>query len=178
MFKRAVILLFLGVSCFGFAFSQATTITRIAVVDLPRVYTTFFRESQAVRNFEQKSARIQADIERMTKEVQELRSRHADAVSSGNQAEALRLETQVNQRTAFLREFHQTKMAELNAERNQLMQSDEFISQVQNEIRFIAESGGYSMVIDIKNATGIVWYSPSIDITDSLIQRLQSRPRN
>jgi len=178
MLKRIIIISFLFVSCLVSAFGQATTITRIAVVDLPRVYTTFFRESTAVRNFEQKSSRIQADIERMTREIQDLRSKYTDAVNSGNQSEALRLEAQVNQRQTFLREFHQTKMAELNNERNQLMQSDEFINQVQNEIRFIAESGGYSMVLDIKNSVGVVWYSPSIDITEALIQRLQARPRN
>jgi len=173
MFKRVVFLSLFCLTCFGFAFGQQ--ITRIAVVDLPRVYTTFFRESAAVREFEAESAKVQADIERMQREIQELRSRHADAVLANNQAEALRLETQINTRQDFLREFFQTKTAELNAKRARLMQSDSFVNQVQNEVRFIAESQGYSLVIDLKTALGIVWYSPSVDITDLLIQRLQSR---
>jgi outer membrane protein len=177
MLKRILVILILVILCGGAAFSQAMQITRVAVVDLPRVYQVFFRESQAVREFEERSNRVQADIERLQAEINELRSRHADAVSRGNQTEAVRLEGQIHTRSEYLREFFQVRTAELNAQRARLMQSDAFINQIQNEVRFIAETEGYSLVIDLRSATGIVWYSSSIDITDRLIQRLQARSR-
>ncbi len=49
---------------------EAQQLTRIAIVDLPRVYTAFMAESRAVRDFEERSARVQADIDRMTAEIQ------------------------------------------------------------------------------------------------------------
>jgi len=175
MLKRGIIFLLLGVMCMGMAFGQQ--ITRMAVVDLSRIYTTFFRESQAVREFEERSTRVQAELAAIQREIQDLRTRRADAVQAGNQTEALRLETQINQRSEFLRELHQTRTNELNTARSNLLQSDSFMRQVHEGIRFAAESEGYSAVFDFRNTPGLVWNSPSVDITDNVIQRLQ-RTRN
>ena len=174
--KRVIIFLLLNIICIGFTFSQQ--ITRMAVVDLPRVYTAFFRESRAVREFEERATRVQNDIDRMTKEIQDLRSRHADAISRDDQTEMIRLEAQINRRTENLREFYQARMTELERQKSNLMQSDSFLRQVHDEIRFVAESEGYSAVFDIKNTPGIVWHSPTVDITEKLIQSLQTRQRN
>jgi len=171
MIKRAFIFLLLNV-CGLLLYGQQ--LTRFAVVDLSRVYTAFFRESRAVREFEERSARVQSDIDRMTREIVELRSRHADAVLRDDQNEALRLETQVNRRSEFLRDYYQTKTAELENQKRNLMRSGSFLEQVHNEIRFVAESEGYTMVMDSKN-TDILWFSPSVDITDKLIQNLLTR---
>ena len=43
------------------------------------------------------------------------------------------------------------------------------------EISKEAELSGYSMVMDIQNSDSILWYSQSVDITDSIISRLSSR---
>jgi len=178
MFKRVVIFFVLNVICIGFVFGQSSMITRLAVVDLPRVYTTFFQESRAVREFMTRSTNVQNEIDRMQREIQNLRSTQAEAISRDNQAEVIRLETEINRRTENLRAYHQARTAELETARRNLMQSPSFLSQVHNEIRFIAESEGYTMVIDKSNMPGIVWYSPAVDITDRLIQRLQSTSRN
>ena len=176
MFKRVIIFLLLNLLCLGFVHSQM--ITRMAVVDLPRVYTTFFQQSRAVREFQQRSERVQADIDRMQKEIQDLRTRHADAILKDDQTEMLRLETQINRRTENLREFYQTRTTELDNQRKNLMQSSSFLNQVHDEIRFIAESEGFTAVFDIKSTPGIIWHSPTVDITDKLIQSLQNRSRN
>ena len=176
MFKRVIIFLMLTFICAGFTFAQM--ITRVAVVDLPRVYTEFFRESRAVREFEERSARVQADINRMTADIQTLRTRHADAIASDNQSDMIRLETEINRRTANLREFYQARMTELETQRSRLMQSSSFLNQVHDEIRFIAESEGYTVVFNLKETPGIVWNSPTVDITEKLISSLQTRNRN
>jgi len=176
MSKKAVLILLLGVLCTGMIFSQQ--LTRIAVVDLPRVYTEFFRESQAVRDFEERSARVQSEVDRMQREIQELRSRYADAVMFNIQVEMLRLEAEINSRTENLRVFYQIRTAELARDRRDLMQSDMFINQVHDEIRYIAESEGFTHVFDFTNTPGMIWYSPTFDITDRLISSLRTRNRN
>jgi outer membrane protein len=176
MFKRVIFFLLLNLICFGYVYSQQ--ITRFAVVDLSRVYTAFFRESRAVREFEERSARVQSDIDRISREIQDLRSRHADAVLRDDQTEALRLENLIHRRSEFLRDFYQTRMAELEDQRRRLMQSSQFLNQVHDEIRFIAEREGLSMVINSRDNPSIVWFSPTVDITDRLIQSLQTRNRN
>ena len=170
MLKRVAILMFVVA-----AGLQAQQLTRFAVVDLPKVYMAFFMDSRAVREFEERSARVQADIDRMTREIQELKSRQVDAVAQGNQTEALRLENEIFRRTEFLREYYQTKTAELEAQKRTLSQSGSFLEQVYDEIRYIAESEGYSIVINLKENNSILWYSPTVDITDKLIQNLLAK---
>ena len=172
MVKRVLFLLLVNAVCL-----PAQQLTRFAVVDLPKVYTQFFRESAAVRNFEERSARVQADIDRMTREIQDLKSRQADAAMRGDQNESLRLENEVYRRTEFLRDYYNTRTAELEDQLKKLSQSDDFLSQVNDEIRYIAESEGYSMVINLKGNSSILWYSPTVDITDKLIQNLREKNR-
>jgi len=164
--------------CFGVSWvAEAQQITRFAVVDLPQVYMAFFRESRAVREFEERSARVQADIDRMTAEIQTLRVNMVNAQAAGNQEQALRIETELNRRSDFLREFHRTRTAELQTQKNRLTQADSFLNQVYDEIRFIAESEGFSMVLNLHDNNGIVWFSPTVDITDRLISNLLANAR-
>ena len=162
--------------CFGLVLGAgAQQLTRFAVVDLPKVYVAFFRESRAVRDFEERSARVQSEIDRMTSEIQNLKINQANAQVQGNQEQALRLETEINRRSDFLKEYYKTKTTELDNLKNRLTQSGAFLEQVYDELRFIAESEGYSMVLNLKENTGILWYSPTVDITDKLIQNLMTK---
>ena len=173
--KKAV-LFAVCVCCFS-ASVFAQQLTRFAVVDLTKVYSAFFRDSRAVREFEERSSRIQSEIDRMTREIQELRSRYADMVLEGDQSQALRLENEINRKSDFLKEYYATKTAELEDQRKKLSQSGSFLEQIYSEIRFIAESEGYSMVLNLKENKDILWYSPTVDITDKLIQNLLDKSR-
>ena len=168
--KKQILLLFFA--CCAAVSVTAQQLTRFAVVDLPKVYTAFFRDSRAVREFEERSARVQSEIDRMTREIQELRSRQADAVLQGDQTLSMRLESEIYRKSEFLREYYNLKTAELEDQRRRLAQSGAFLEQVYSEIRFIAESEGYSMVLNLKENTEILWYSPTVDITDRVIQNL------
>ena len=156
---------------------SAQHLTRFAVVDLNKVYAAFFRDSRIVRDWEERSARVQQEIDRMNREILETRSKHADAVAEGDQVLALRLEREINSKSEFLREYFNVKTAELEDQRRRLAQSGSFLEQVHGEIRFIAESEGYSMVLNLKESAGILWFSPTVDITDKVIQNLLSKSR-
>jgi outer membrane protein len=161
---------------FGVSLSLgAQQLTRFAVVDLPRVYVSFFRESRAVREFEERSARVQTEIDRMNAEIQTLRTNQINAEFQGNAEQALRLESEINRKSDYLKEYYQLKTAELESQKAKLSQSGSFLEQVYDEIRFIAESEGYSMVLNLNENTGILWYSPTVDITDKLIQNLMQK---
>jgi outer membrane protein len=155
----------------------AQQMTRFAVVDLPKVYTAFFRESRAVREWEERSARVQADVDRRTAEITNLRSQRAAADLSGNQTEVNRLDALIYRQSESLREYYQTQTTILNDQRRNLMQSGSFLQQIYDEIRFLAESEGCSMVFNLNDTPGIIWYSATVDLTDRLIQNLQTRRR-
>jgi outer membrane protein len=153
----------------------AQQLTRFAVVDLPRVYTSFFRESRAVREFEERSARVQTDIDKYTAEIQQLKSSQASAQVEGRDAEALRLDGEIYRKSEYLLNYYETKTAELEDQRKKLSQSGSFLEQVYNELQLIAESEGYTMVLNLKDTNGILWYSPTVDITTKVIESLRSK---
>jgi outer membrane protein len=153
-------------------FASAQQLTRFAVVDLSRVYMAFFRDSRAVREWEESSARVQREVDRRNKEIQDLQSRKVNAEIQGSEDEVQRLENLIYSRSDALRDYYQVRTRELEEQKRRLSQSDSFLEQVYDEIRFIAESEGCSTVLNLKENTGILWYSPTVDITDKLIQNL------
>ena len=165
-----LVIFFMGWGTLG-----AQQLTRFAVVDMAKVYTAFFRESRAVREFEERSRQVQVEIDRMTEEIQELRLSHAGAEARGDRDQALRLENEVNRRSEYLKEYYQLKTTELENQKNRLARSSTFLDQILTEIRYIAESEGYTMVLSLKDNTSIIWYSPTVDITDKLIQSLSAK---
>ena len=171
MVKKIIFLLLLNVSCL--LYSQQ--LTRFAVVDLPKVYTEFFRESRTVRDFEERSSRVQNEVDKRTREIQELKAKQSEAVLRGDQTEANRLETQVYRMSEALRDYYQTQTNILEDQRRRLTQSNSFLTQVYDEIRYIAESEGFSMVLNLSDNKGIIWYSATVDITERLIQSLRTR---
>ena len=171
--KRTIFVFVFAFAAFAAAHGQQ--LTRFAVVDMAKVYTTFFLQSEAVRRLEADAAKVQADINRMTGEIEGLRSSRLSAFESGNQAGVLRLDNEIREKTEYLREFHAVRTAELESRRRTLARADEFLGEVYGEIRAVAESEGFTMVLDLGSTTGILWYSPTVDITDRLIQRLLSR---
>ncbi len=154
---------------------SAQQLTRFAVIDLPRVFTAFYRDSKAVRDFEERSAKVQADIDRMTAEIQGLQKQKVDAEAAKESERALRLESDINKKTDFLREFYRVKTAELDDQRKKLSQSTAFMQQVYDEIKLVAEGDGYSLVLNLKESAGILWYSPTVDITDKVINNLMTK---
>jgi outer membrane protein len=169
MLRKILFLLMLSIS--GMLYAQQ--LTRFAVVDLPKVYMAFFQDSRAVREFEERVARVQNEVDRMTREINELRARQIEASIRGDQNEASQLETQVFRRTELLRDYYNTNTAILENIRKNLMQSGSFLDQVYDEIRYIAESEGYSLVLNLKENEVIIWYSATVDITDRLIANLR-----
>ncbi|MDR1837483.1 MAG: OmpH family outer membrane protein [Treponema sp.] len=173
MLRRVLIFIFIFINASCLLYGQQ--LTRFAVVDLSRVYTAYFRESRAVREFEERSARVQSEIDRRTREITELRARQAEAVLRSDQSEANRLETQIYRMSEAVRDYYQTNMTILEDQRKRLMESGSFLDQIYDEIRFIAESEGCSLVFNLSDTPGIVWYSATVDITDRLIQNLLTR---
>ncbi|GAB6391635.1 MAG: OmpH family outer membrane protein [Treponematales bacterium] len=162
-------------ACLLAAGLHAQQLTRFAVIDLPRVYTAFFKDSRAVRDFEEKSAKVQRDIDKRSAEVQTLQTQRAEAEAAGDEAKALRLDADIYKRSEALREYYRLKTAELENEKKKLTQAGSFLDQVNSEVRLIAEAEGFSIVLSVKDIEGVLWYSPTIDITDRVIQSLTAR---
>ena len=155
--------------------AEAQILTRFAVVDLNRVYMAYFSESRQVREFMERSARVQAEIDNQTREIQNLRFNMVNLRNQGDMEQAMRLEAEIARREQNLSEYHSVQRSSLESQLNNLRQSSAFLEQIYDEIRLIAESEGYSTVLSLSENAGIIWYSPTVDITDRLIANLRSR---
>ncbi|CEM60635.1 OmpH family outer membrane protein [Treponema phagedenis] len=157
------------------AFLFAQQITRFAVIDTSRIYTLFLRDSRAVRDYEAKKAKHQAEIKKMSDEIIMLRQKKVDAEAVGKENIAQKYDAMIASKTSFLVEYSKASNDELAAIRKNLTSDDEFYGKLYNAIKKIAESEGYTMVLDLQKDSGIVWYSPTVDITEQTIRELGSR---
>lgn len=163
----AIAVLFLSVSL---GFSQQ--ITRFGVVDTARVYQAYFRNSAPVRNYESKKTEFQNEINKKTEEIQNLKNQKVDYQKNNNTAAVNRLDAEITRKTDALTEYTAAKNVELESIKNNLKTSDSFYKKLYSVIEKVAENDGLSMVMSLQQANAILWYSPSVDITEKVISEL------
>ena len=158
----------------GAAILSAQQITRFAVVDTSRIYTTFLRDSRSVRDYQAKQAKYQAETQRMSVEIIALRQKKVDAASGGKNDAAQKYQAEIDAKTSFLLEYSKACNDELARLRKSLVSDDVFYSRLYEAIKKIAESQGYTMVLNLQQGEAIIWYSPTVDITETVIRELSS----
>ena len=151
---------------------SAQQITKFGVVDTAKVYNAYFRNSSAVRNYERKKAEYQEEINKRTEELRALQQRKLSYGDSGDESNAVRIESQITQKTEYLREYTNAKNIELATMQKSLQDSDSFYRRLYGVLAKIAESGGYSMILSLQQNNAILWYSPSVDVTEQVIAEL------
>jgi outer membrane protein len=87
----------------------------------------------------------------------------------------MKIEAEITKKADYLAEFANAKNTELESIKRRIEKSDSFYSSLYDVIGRIAESEGYSMILSLQQANSILWYSPSVDITDKVISGLSSR---
>ncbi len=147
-------------------------VTRVAVVDMNKVYQAYFRESEDVRRLEQLKTNIQNEINRLNAEIRQVEQQMINARSSGDQRTAILLEEDLQKKREYLREYSRIKQAQLNNEREALTRSPSFLTKVQDAIRFVAESRGFTIVFRIDDPN-MLYYNVESDITNFVIERLK-----
>jgi outer membrane protein len=164
----------LAVACGQAAFGQQ--VTRIAVVDLSKVISACSKDAQGVKDFELKKSQVQTDIDKMSAEIMRLMAQKADAEKAGDKATAQKSKEDIDARTKSLSDYVNAKQAELDNEAKKLASNDAFSQNLYRQIQNVAETDGYSLVLNLKGGdsvvTSILWYSPMIDITSEVIQAL------
>lgn len=170
MNKKFFVLTLLTLVLCGFAAAQQ--ITKFGVVDTSRVYEAYFRDTGPVRNYEKKKADFQKQIDSLTQELKNLQTQRAEALKNKNEAAVQRLDSQITQQTEYLKEYTNAKNMELDSLRRSLQSSDSFYQKLYSTLERIAEGGGYSMILSLQDSNSILWYSPSVDVTDEVISAL------
>ncbi len=173
--KFKLLILFVVFSCaMSMTFAQQK-ITRFGVIDTNKVYQTFYRDSPAVRNYEKKKQDFQAQIDRQTQELENMQIKKSEYLSNGNDAMANKLEGDIQKKARTLTEYTKAKNIELENLRKKLESGDDFYELLYDTINRVAEEKGFSLILSLKQASGILWYSDSVDITDLVISEISAK---
>ncbi|MEL3905848.1 MAG: OmpH family outer membrane protein [Treponema sp.] len=168
--KKHIVILFCCIA--GLTGLSAQQITRFAVVDTSRIYTTFLRDARSVRDYQAKQAKYQAETKRMSDEIIALRQKKVDAEAVGKTDAVKKYQAEIDSKTSFLIEYSKACNDELAMLRKNLVSDDVFYSRLYAAIKKIAESQGYTMVLNLQEGEAIIWYSPTVDITDDIMREL------
>ena len=153
---------------------SAEQLTTVGIVDVTKVSTMFFRDSQAVRELETLTAQLQREIDGISNEINQLRDRRLQAENSGDKSRALKLDEEINNKHNYLRDYFRVKNAQLQERRNRLSESSSFLAQLQQAIAFVAEDQGYNVILKSSDPN-LLWWSRQVDITDLVITELTRR---
>lgn len=171
--KKIIVLLLLCVFAAVPVFAQAQ-LTKFGVIDTSRVYNAYFRNSTGSRNYEQKKADFQAEVDRMTEELKTLKEQKLELEAAGDVEGAENLDKTIKTKTSTLTQYTKTKNLELENLKSNLESSDEFYNNLYKVIEKIAESNGLSLILSLQQANAVLWYSESVDITQEVIDALGS----
>jgi outer membrane protein len=160
----ALVLLFTG-------FLGAEQLTTVGIIDIQKVYNSFYRDSRAVRELEQLRERYQAEIDREVRELEDLEEDLSRARERGNDSRANRLESEVEQQRRYVEDLTSRRREQLQSRQQELV-SDDFLNRLQQAIVYVAESEGYTVVIRT-DQEGLQWWSPTVDISDLVLERLR-----
>jgi len=158
-----------------FSLFAQQSITRFAVVDVGRVIQAFSGTLDEAKAYTEKRDRVQAEINRLTKELQELNTKLNDAIKEDDKSQIRDLERQFEAKRQAVQLYISTSHADLEKDLEKVTNNSTFMTQLNNALRYVAESEGYSIVLSKQEASGILWSSPSVDITNKVIERLRSR---
>ena len=145
-------------------------LTTVGIVDINRVYNSFFRDSQEVRELERLRREYQEEIDEQVARLEALRDRRLLAQEQGNSRRVEDLDEEILQLQRFLEDLTRRRRQQLETRQSGLLSND-FLRRLQDAIQFVAESEGYTVVLRT-DVAGLQWWSAEVDISDLVVQRL------
>lgn len=148
----------------GFANQQ---ITRVGVVDVDSIADAYFQDSKAYRDIEKLKGEYIEKIEEIKQEIKDLETKRLAAEDDKDESETLKLGEMIFNQTQYLKDYIRIQGGKLRTLQNQLSQSDEFLTELYSAIKIVAESDGYSLILD-KSRTDILFWSIEVDVTEKV----------
>ncbi len=173
------LLLVLSSGWLGFTTNlRAQEITRVAVLDYSAVMKTSVQQSQEMQRIKDLKAEVGQEMERLKEYLQQLQQDYNTA--QGDNSRRRRIQNEINKQRDYGRKYLESKNKEitfLQKRASQSVRNEDLQRYLPDIINQVAREQGYSLILD-KNSQSIVWLDTSIDITETIIQRLRKRLGN
>ena len=152
---------------------HAEQLSKIAVVDINKVLSYFAGDKQAWKKLEQDINNLDQELDKMKQEIDRLEQERLTALQNDNQTKALQYEKEIEKKKEIQKSYYKVMMDQIERKRSDLFKNSDALDKIGREITNLAESEGYTLVIDVNaKSYGVFWWSPTIDITSKLLAKL------
>lgn len=135
------------------------------VENFPSGSPAFSKLQNLKETFETQRQDYLAELNRKELELLELKD-------GGNQIQIANLEREIETFKVFINDWQGIKLKQLEIAQEEFLQGEDIATDIYKAIEFIAINEGYTLILD-ESDQNIIWYSPEIDITDLVINRLR-----
>jgi len=146
-------------------------LTTVAVVDIDRVFTSFYRESQRLRDLDFLQKKYQQELDGYLAKLSALKETFSQIRDDPLLFEKKeQLKRDIATLTSYIDELTRQRKMKLQVKRKELM-SDTFVRNLQKAIQYISKSEGYTIVFRADDV-GLQWWASEVDISEKVIQYL------
>lgn len=150
-----------------FLFGQQ--LTTIGIIDVQRVYDSFTSGNSLSVGVESIREQYQTEIDALNDAIASLKEERR-STSFTDTARIKEIDTQIAALNASINTLDRDRNTAIRNQRQALIPAN-FVPQLQRAIVFVAESAGYTVVLSAE-AEALYWWSPVVDISDQVIERL------
>lgn len=146
---------------------------KFALIDMEYILERIPAYSQANSQLEANSKKWQSEVEALTNEAKALYEDYQNTAQSLSDQQKKAKEEAIVAKEKEANELRRSYFGpegELYKQRQELMAPIE--DQIYNAVKIISSQKGFSLVLDRASASGIIFASPSIDISDDVLVRL------
>jgi len=158
-----IALFILGFTAAGFAQQL-----KVGVVNSQNAFNTSLEGKKAQAQLQDKDSKIKADLAKLDNEIKQLQTKLSTQQMTLTNEAAVQIQSDIDKKTTA------RKRLEEDATRDMQQIQYALIQRIRGEmvgiIEAIAKEKGYDLVLDL-GASGIVFFNPTIDITDEVIKR-------
>ncbi len=172
--KRGSLLrvMFLSVLLFTSGSLMAEKLTMVAVVDLTKIVSDYFKESTEWREIDELVRRTEETIRERMNEITALKQQKIETENEGDELLALKLDEQIRKKQEYVQEYNKIMSDRIQSRKDNLLTSSDFSREIIKTVQFIAESEGYSVVFRKKDPN-ILYFNYEVDITNKVLDHLR-----
>ncbi|MCC8186615.1 MAG: OmpH family outer membrane protein [Bacteroides sp.] len=156
-----------------FAVSIAANAQKFALIDMEYILENIPAYSRINEQLNQASEQWQREVEVVAQEAQRLYQEYQSQAGSLTDAQRTDREEAIiskEREASELRRQYFGPEGELYKRQENLMRPIQ--DQIYQAVKEISETNGYTVIVDRASATSIIYASPSIDISDEVLNRL------
>ncbi len=148
-------------------------IAKIGIINYSKIVSAYSGDSRSLREIERMIKSYEDGVSSIKDDIYKLQERKLYYQNNNDEINVLKYEEQIEKKKLYLKEYSKLKLSNIEAKKNKLIQSAEFLSEILEKIEYIAESEGYSIIFNSKDPN-IIWWSQTVDITDLVIEKLKA----